>query len=65
MNQNTQRVVPVYAHWIGPVNVDIAEVRDVNPRWLDGALGCRINFRNENWIAVSQADAQRVQAAMH
>jgi hypothetical protein len=58
------RIVRVRAHWIGPVDVDIRDVTGIDPQWLSGALGYRIDFRNENWIAVSPADAQRVQDAM-
>jgi hypothetical protein len=64
MNGNARRVVRVHANWIGPVDVDVEDVAGIDPKWLGGAYGCRINFRNENWIAVSAADAQRVQASM-
>jgi hypothetical protein len=56
--------VRVRAFWIGPVDVDPSEVTRLEPQWLGGALGCRINFRNGNWIAVSPADSSRVEALM-
>jgi hypothetical protein len=59
------RIVRVHAHWIGTVDVNTRDVVGIDPQWLGGACGCRINFRNENWIAVSLADAGRVQASMN
>ena len=53
--------VPVYAYWIGTINIDVSEVARVEPQWLGGACGCRISFRNGNWIAVSLADAARIE----
>jgi hypothetical protein len=64
MNGNARRFVRVLANWIGPVDVDVEDVAGIDSKWLGGACGCRINFRNENWIAVSAADGQRVQASM-
>ena len=59
-----REIVSVFAYWIGPVDVDVREVIGIDPKWLGRVLGHRINFRNENWIAVSPANARRVQASM-
>jgi hypothetical protein len=64
MSTTVHKAVPVLAYWIGPVDVDVASVLRVEPQWLGGACGCRIKFRNGNWIAVSPADARRVQLLM-
>jgi hypothetical protein len=55
--------VRVQAHWIGPIDVDQSNVQSINPSWLGGACGCRIELRDGRWFATSREDAERLSAA--
>jgi hypothetical protein len=55
--------VRVQAHWIGPIDVDQSDVQSINPSWLGGACGCRIELRDGRWFATSREDAERLSAA--
>jgi hypothetical protein len=58
-----RRKVRVQAHWIGPIDVDLSNIRSINPSWLGGALGCRIDLRDGRWFATSHEQAQWLLAA--
>jgi hypothetical protein len=53
----------IRAHWLGLIDVNPSDVIKIDPQWLGGALGCRVELRDGRWFATSHHEAQRLRAA--
>jgi len=54
----------IRAHWIGLINVIPSDVISIDPHWLGGALGSRVDLCDGRWFATSHQEAERLRAAM-
>jgi hypothetical protein len=47
----------------GSIVVDVANIARVDPKWVGGRFGARIDFNNGNFITVSQGQLALLQNA--
>jgi hypothetical protein len=55
----------IRAHWLGVIAVEPSNVIKIDDRWLGGALGVRVELRDDRWFATSREEVQKLRAAMN